>query len=230
MTGCATPPPPPASTPQVQTPGVQVQAPGVQVQLPEVQVQAPQVQLPQVQLPQVQLPQVQLPQVKAPGVQVQMPEVQVQLPQVQLPQVQLPQVQMQMPQALPPARAVVSIGAAENLNPNPGGRASPLQVRLFELKTLGAFGKADFFSLYEQPSATLGADLVAQEEFVLRPGETRFLERLLNPETRHIGLFAAYRDLDRAVWRTSVPVIANRTNPIRVDLEARTIIARLPEN
>lgn len=169
----------------------------------------------------------QTPQVQTPGVQVQTPGVQVQMPGVQ---VQAPQVQMQLPQLLPPARAVVSIGAAPDINPNPSGRPSPLQVRLFELKTLTAFSKADFFSLYEQPDATLGADLVAKEEFTLRPGETRFMERLLHPETHYIGLFAAYRDLDRAVWRASVPVAPNRTNPVRVDLEARAIIARLPEN
>ncbi len=131
-----------------------------------------------------------------------------------------------------PTRVVVSLEAVGDLNPDPQGRPSPLVLRLYQLKSTGAFDSADFFSLYEKDSAALGADLVAREEILVKPGESTLLERTLEDQTRHLGFLAAYRDLDRAVWRATVPVPPNLTTPVKIELQRTAISARvesLPE-
>src|SRR5262245_11091807 len=63
-----------------------------------------------------------------------------------------------------------------DVNPDPSGRASPIVVRIFQLRNDGEFAAADFFALYDNEKATLGASLIAREEYVLAPGETRMLD------------------------------------------------------
>jgi len=132
----------------------------------------------------------------------------------------------ELPEKALPTLIIGGVTAAAELNPDPSGRPSPLVLRLYELKTAAAFGKADFFALYESPEQTLGGDLLASQEFILKPGQNLSLNRILNPETRHIGLLAAYRDLDRAVWRTLIEVPPRKTTTVFVNLGQRAITAQ----
>ena len=95
----------------------------------------------------------------------------------------------------------MTLVAADDANPDARGRASPLTVRVYTLKTSGAFEAADFFSLFEKDQATLGAEMVQREELLLRPGDSKKLEMTLPADIKAIGLMGAYRDLDRARWR-----------------------------
>lgn len=125
----------------------------------------------------------------------------------------------------PPKPTVVNatLSASDNLNPDSGGRASPLVVRVYELKALSAFNESDFFSIWDRDQQTLGGDLNAREEIVLRPGDSHGVNRTTKPETRFIGVVAAYRDLERAAWRASVPVVPNNTLTIMVKLDDRSV-------
>ncbi|GGY36746.1 type VI secretion system lipoprotein TssJ [Pseudoduganella albidiflava] len=130
------------------------------------------------------------------------------------------------PKAEPPAPPTViqaTIAVAADANPDAGGRASPVVVRLFELKTLAAFEKADFFSLFEKGRETLGADLLADEEFVLQPGESRRFERRLQDGALHVAVVAGFRDLDRSAWRGSIAVRARATTPVAIGVQQRRI-------
>ena len=127
--------------------------------------------------------------------------------------------------APPPKPTVVqaSLQAAGGLNPDRRERASPITLRIYELKTGAAFGRADFFSLWDGEGATLGADLVARDELQLRPGESRTLQRTLQPDTRELGVVAAFRDLERAQWRATHTVVPNQTQAVTIQLEARSV-------
>lgn len=96
--------------------------------------------------------------------------------------------------------------AAPDVNPDARGRASPVLARFYALKAPGAFDAADFFSLQDKDSATLGADLVQREELILRPGERKSLELVLPADVAALGFIGAYRDLNRARWRQGVAV------------------------
>ena len=99
-----------------------------------------------------------------------------------------------------PTRLDLTLTASDRLNPDQHDRPSPVVLRLFELRHPVAFETADFFSLYERPRDTLAADLLVSEELELRPGETRRL-KLLVENGRHLGVLAAYRDLNETRWR-----------------------------
>jgi len=108
------------------------------------------------------------------------------------------------PEKPPPpviSRITMNLVAGADANPDARGRASPLTVRVYALKTSGAFESADFFSLFEKDQATLGAEMVQREELLLRPGDSKKLEMTLPADIKAIGLMGAYRDLDRARWR-----------------------------
>jgi type VI secretion system protein VasD len=100
-----------------------------------------------------------------------------------------------------PAPAHAELIVSGDVNPDASGRASPVVVRVYQLRNDGEFNGADFFSVYEKEKETLGASLVSREEYVLAPGESRKLELPLNAETRFIAVVAAFRDIRTARWR-----------------------------
>lgn len=120
--------------------------------------------------------------------------------------------------APPPTRIEGNLVASPDLNPNLQGEPSPLVVRLYELKGETAFANAGFFQLYDDDSAALGGDLQDRLDFVLRPGETVSFTRNLKPDSRFLGVLAAYQDIDRATWRTLVPVPPEETTTMMVAL------------
>jgi type VI secretion system protein VasD len=115
------------------------------------------------------------------------------------------------------------IQAATDLNPSADGQATPVRVRLYELKSAAAFSRADYFSLVDAASATLSTDLVAQDELLIQPGQQLTLERTLDEQSRLLGLLVSYRELDSAVWRQLVSIPSNETTPLTVSLTARAI-------
>jgi type VI secretion system protein VasD len=121
----------------------------------------------------------------------------------------------------PPARIVGSIQAAPALNPSVSQRPSPLRLRVYELRSPTAFNQADFMALYQGDQAALGADLLGRDEFVLQPGETLPVAKVLAPDTRFLGVFAVYRDLERATWRALVPVQPSQVH--QLDIRADTL-------
>jgi type VI secretion system protein VasD len=105
-----------------------------------------------------------------------------------------------------PATIEADFRAAVDLNPDHEGNPSPLVVRLYELKSATAFNNSGFFSLYDNDSIELGDDMKGREEMEFQPGQALLLERELEPETRYIGVMAAYRDIENARWRAVLEV------------------------
>ncbi len=95
----------------------------------------------------------------------------------------------------------LSIEAAPGVNPDSSLRPSPIKVRIYELKDAASFAEADYFSLETSDKITLAADMLARDEFILRPGESRSIARKSNPHTTAIGVLAGYRDLPNSTWR-----------------------------
>lgn len=138
------------------------------------------------------------------------------------------------PPAPPPAAAAaavvragtlaINIAASAGINPNANNRPSPVVVRLYELKASAQFEAADFLSLYDKDQATLGADIVTRDEFVLAPGEKKAIAKPLALDTKFIGVVAAFRDLERARWRAVAAVLPNKTNVIAINLDGISVL------
>lgn len=121
----------------------------------------------------------------------------------------------------PPTEIRASLVAASNSNPDQTGRPSPIVVKVFELKTLASFQSGDFISVFEKES--LGADLVEREQYTLVPGGQQSLSRKPKSDTRYIGIAAAFRDIDRAIWRASVAVPVNQTTVFTATIDGTRV-------
>jgi type VI secretion system protein VasD len=122
-----------------------------------------------------------------------------------------------------PPQIDATIVANSNSNPDARNRPSPVVVRVYELKAPAAFETADFFALFEKDQATLAADMLAKDEFVLQPGQTRAIERPGKTETRYLAVMVGFRELERAVWRGVVPVTPGKKNTIRIMLDDKRL-------
>jgi len=116
-----------------------------------------------------------------------------------------------------------TIKAEPAVNPDRGGRPSPIVVRVYELKAVAAFNSADFFSLYDKEQETIGGDLVGREEFLLQPSESRQYRRQFQPDTKFIGVIGAYRDLEQSRWRQVMPVPAKGKATLTISAQPRAI-------
>ncbi|MFB8831851.1 type VI secretion system lipoprotein TssJ [Azotobacter sp. CWF10] len=95
----------------------------------------------------------------------------------------------------------VKLNAGGNINPDILGRPSPIVVRVFELRSGGAFESSDFFSLQDNPELVLGQELIGMEQVILYPGEVKYVTGASSPDARNIGILAEYRVLDAKRWR-----------------------------
>jgi len=128
----------------------------------------------------------------------------------------------------PPPKPIVTpiamtLVAAADVNPDVRARPSPLTVRIYALKTSGAFDSADFFTLFEKDQATLGAEMIQREELLLRPGDSKKLEMTLPADGKALGVIAAYRDLERARWREVRVVEPGKPLVLTINFGARQI-------
>ena len=108
----------------------------------------------------------------------------------------------------------IRFDTALDVNPDTKGRPSPIQITLYELKAPGAFQAADYFSLQNDPQATLGAELLDVQRITLRPGQRHELERPGHIEARALGIVAGYRDLDGSTWRLLIDLPKSRSTNI----------------
>ena len=62
----------------------------------------------------------------------------------------------------------ITVTAEAGVNPDGKGRAAPVLVRVYELKSQDSFEAADYFSLAANDKAVIGADLLVRDEFTRR--------------------------------------------------------------
>ena len=98
-------------------------------------------------------------------------------------------------------RAIMTITAGADTNPDATGRPSPVVVRVYQLKTDASFNGAEFFALFDDDQKVLGAELISRDEFVLTPAERRTIDVIVSDQTRFVGAIAAYRDIRNSQWR-----------------------------
>jgi type VI secretion system VasD/TssJ family lipoprotein len=118
----------------------------------------------------------------------------------------------------------LSVRAERSLNTDRAQGSASLALRVYLLRDAKAFERASFDALYDNDEATLGSALLRRETLHLRPGETRELVLGVGDEARLVAVFAAYRELDHAQWRTVLPLPADDTvPPARLDAQARQV-------
>lgn len=113
----------------------------------------------------------------------------------------------------------VNLTASEKVNPDGEGRPSPIVVKVFLLDDPDRFEAADFFSLFKNAQSVLGDDLQSEEEFRLLPGMRQSFIKDADDDVEYLGVVAAYRDIDHAIWRGLVAVPEHETSQVEVILD-----------
>lgn len=129
--------------------------------------------------------------------------------------------------AAPPPPAVLDlavIGGADQ-NPSPSGAPTAVKVFLYQLAATGKFETADVFALTERAQATLGADLLAAEDLVVAPSETKTINKEVKIGTTALGAVVFFRDIDHATWRLVGKVAKN--GPSAMNLTIKGLVATL---
>ena len=121
------------------------------------------------------------------------------------------------PPPKPPAVLTLKISGSNDQNPDPTGKAAPLEIRIYQLGAVGTFERADVFALTEHEKETLGADDLGSEAFVITPGQTRTITRELKSGPHAIGVVGLVRDIDHETWRADKP--AAGSGPTDLDLK-----------
>ncbi|HEY0747837.1 MAG TPA: type VI secretion system lipoprotein TssJ [Steroidobacteraceae bacterium] len=103
-----------------------------------------------------------------------------------------------------PVTIKLTVSASADANPDAQNRASPIVVRVYQLKDDAAFKDADFFALYDKEQGTLAAALISREEFEVAPGAQKIVDYQLALDARFVGVAAAYRDIRNAAWRAEI--------------------------
>ncbi len=96
-------------------------------------------------------------------------------------------------------------------------------VRVYQLSSAAGFEKAEFFRLLNNDTATLGADVVKKDEYLLPPGDTRTVRIEPPPSVKSLGVFAAYRDFGHVQWRGVAEIPEHKTTDVLVKADAKGI-------
>lgn len=119
-----------------------------------------------------------------------------------------------------PSPITLELAATAQVNPDANGRPSPVLVRVYELRAPGVFESADFFALLEQDRSVLADDLINRWEYQLEPGERRRVDASFQASSGHIGVIAAYRNIEEATWRVVEPIESGRNNAFVATIDA----------
>jgi type VI secretion system protein VasD len=114
------------------------------------------------------------------------------------------------PAAAPPAAATrslqITVSASADINPGPSGKAAPLSITLYVLRSPGKFQSLDYFGLKDRGSSELASDLVTSSSVSVRPGEKKTVSLTAAPDAGYIGVAAGYREIDSAQWRSQTDI------------------------
>lgn len=119
------------------------------------------------------------------------------------------------------------LSAANMVNPDRDGRASPVVIRVFKLSDDRQFSREDFLNLYEDAENRLGKDLLGTIVLKeLAPGEVRKERIELSRDVKYVGLlaeFVRYQDA-QAVQVTSI--VDHKINKVLVDISGTKLRAK----
>lgn len=124
----------------------------------------------------------------------------------------------------PPTLVNLKIISAADVNADASGAGAPVMLRIYQLREASGFNSADFFSLFDKDQATLSADMARKQELLIKPNDQQTLSLQLEPDIKALGVFAAFRQLDTAQWRATLPVTTHQTHAVEIKLQANQVL------
>ncbi len=115
-----------------------------------------------------------------------------------------------------------------DINQDELGIASPLFIRMYELKSEKMMKKADFIDIYEKDKETLGADMIGEVHKLKRftPGQNRTEQFVLQKKTQYVALYAEFFDFKESKFKLIFPVVSNNVfrNSIKIRISGNQLL------
>jgi type VI secretion system protein VasD len=113
-----------------------------------------------------------------------------------------------------------------DVNPDENKRASPVFIRLYELKSSTVFMKSDFIDLYEKDTEILGGDFLNKQILKpLSPSVKRTDTFVLKNGATQIGIYAEFSQYRGSVHKLSFPIVEHnvKTKEVTVKISGTDI-------
>lgn len=95
----------------------------------------------------------------------------------------------------------ISLNAHSYLNSDNSKNSYPVLITFYQLNEPTLFENADYFSLLDKADKILSGSLIRKHEVEVRPNEELKKEISLSPEANYVGIFAAFRDIEKSHWK-----------------------------
>ncbi|MFD4841340.1 type VI secretion system lipoprotein TssJ [Achromobacter sp. NPDC058515] len=84
----------------------------------------------------------------------------------------------------------------------PRGVSTPIAFKVFQLKDDSLLLNADPLQFAQDPKKALGTTFVAQDDYVLLPGQFKYIDfSRIQADTRYVAIVADFHDQNGAVWK-----------------------------
>ncbi len=119
----------------------------------------------------------------------------------------------------------IHMDASNSLNPDIRKHiAEPVGLSIFQLKEKQKFTQASYFSLIDEPSQILDKDYIDPViNIMISPSESKDIKIKLNPETKYIGIVAAFESIESARWKQIILLEGSHKKNITLKLENRML-------
>ena len=119
----------------------------------------------------------------------------------------------------------LAIHADQIINTDGDAEASPVQLRLYELKSTELFNQADFLDLFNNDTAVLQSTLVSKHYLpTIWPGMSKTLTFNLNPETTSVAVVGEFARYLSATTKASSVITAGKSNQMKLTIEDNRIL------
>lgn len=125
----------------------------------------------------------------------------------------------------------LNVLAKGDINPDDSDTASPLVIRIYELKDKKKFEEVEFYDLYANDKKVLGKNLIDKyrlKHFI--PDSKRKKMFVLDKKTKYIGLFAEFSQYKDSVFRAVVEIDPHFDRKVDVILTGTTLQVDFKKN
>lgn len=113
----------------------------------------------------------------------------------------------------------LNILARADINPDDREIASPLVIRLYELKDNNKFEKMSFYDIYQNDKELLGKNLVNKHVFDPLVPDSKLTKILvLDKKTKYIGIFAEFTQYKNSIYLSVVEIDQHFDKTVKIIL------------
>ncbi|MBX2809311.1 MAG: type VI secretion system lipoprotein TssJ [Cellvibrionaceae bacterium] len=95
----------------------------------------------------------------------------------------------------------ITIEASTHANMDNNNRPSPIQIKIYELRSRSTFDNLDFDRAFYHAATLLSDQLLSEASYTIQPGELIKHRVNLQKKAKFIAISASFIDIDNARWK-----------------------------